>query len=77
MAREETLNSFVFNFASTASQLQRRLVYDLVGLPPVWPPYIIKQVVCRTGDTSGVTCYHRLTSRLVYDLVSLPPVWPQ
>jgi len=34
VAREETLNSFVFNFASTASQLQRRLVYDLVGLPP-------------------------------------------
>lgn len=34
-AQAETLNSFVFNFASTASQLQRRLVYELIGLPPV------------------------------------------
>ena len=34
-AQAETLNSFVFNFASTSSQLQRRLVYALVGLPPV------------------------------------------
>ncbi|EFJ50946.1 hypothetical protein VOLCADRAFT_103741 [Volvox carteri f. nagariensis] len=32
-AKAETLNSFVFNFASTASQLQRILVYELLGLP--------------------------------------------
>lgn len=33
VAQEETVNSFVFNFASTTSQLQRRLVYDVIGLP--------------------------------------------
>ncbi|KXZ52708.1 hypothetical protein GPECTOR_8g103 [Gonium pectorale] len=32
-AKAETLNSFAFNFASTSSQLQRILVYDLLGLP--------------------------------------------
>lgn len=32
-AKQETLNSFVFNFASPASQLQRILAYDLLGLP--------------------------------------------
>ena len=35
LAKAQTINSFVFNFASTGSQLQRRLVYDLVGLPEV------------------------------------------
>ena len=34
-AKQETLNSFVFNFASPASQLQRILAYDLLGLPQV------------------------------------------
>ncbi|GFR43895.1 hypothetical protein Agub_g5025, partial [Astrephomene gubernaculifera] len=32
-AQAETLNSFAFNFASSAAQLQRILVYDLLGLP--------------------------------------------
>ncbi|PNH03840.1 hypothetical protein TSOC_010067 [Tetrabaena socialis] len=32
-AKSETLNSFAFNFASNANQLQRILVYDLLGLP--------------------------------------------
>ncbi|GLC43089.1 hypothetical protein PLESTB_000864300 [Pleodorina starrii] len=32
-AKAETLNSFAFNFASTANQMQRILVYDLIGLP--------------------------------------------
>ena len=31
----QTINSFVFNFASSSAQLQRRLVYSLVGLPQV------------------------------------------
>jgi predicted Zn-dependent peptidase len=34
-AKAGLLNSFVFNFASTYSQLQRTLVYQLLGLPPV------------------------------------------
>lgn len=32
-AKAQTLNSFVFNFASTNTQLQRILVYSLLGLP--------------------------------------------
>ena len=32
-AKAQTLNSFVFNFASTNTQLQRILVYALLGLP--------------------------------------------
>ncbi|KAG2498991.1 hypothetical protein HYH03_003177 [Edaphochlamys debaryana] len=32
-AKAETLNSFAFNFSSTPYQLQRILVYDLLGLP--------------------------------------------
>lgn len=32
-AKAGLLNSFVFNFASSASQLQRVLVYRLLGLP--------------------------------------------
>lgn len=32
-AKAQTLNSFVFNFASTTTQLQRILVYSLLGLP--------------------------------------------
>lgn len=34
-ARAGLLNSFVFNFASSYSQLQRTLVYQLLGLPQV------------------------------------------
>jgi hypothetical protein len=34
-AKSGLLNSFVFNFASSYSQLQRTLVYQLLGLPPV------------------------------------------
>eukprot|EP00882_Tetradesmus_deserticola_P023743 GHRQ01025853.1.p1 GENE.GHRQ01025853.1~~GHRQ01025853.1.p1 ORF type:complete len:298 (+),score=135.34 GHRQ01025853.1:189-1082(+) len=34
-AKAGLLNSFVFNFASTYSQLQRTLVFQLLGLPPV------------------------------------------
>ena len=32
-AKAQTLNSFVFNFASTTTQLQRVLIYSLLGLP--------------------------------------------
>lgn len=32
-AKMQTLNSFVFNFASTTTQLQRILIYSLLGLP--------------------------------------------
>ena len=32
-AKAQTLNSFVFNFASTSTQLQRILIYSLLGLP--------------------------------------------
>ena len=32
-AKAQTLNSFVFNFASTTTQLQRILIYSLLGLP--------------------------------------------
>lgn len=32
-AKAQTLNSFVFNFASTTTQLQRALIYSLLGLP--------------------------------------------
>ena len=34
-AQSETLNSFVFNFASTNAQMQRVLIYALLGLPDV------------------------------------------
>lgn len=34
-AKAGLLNSFVFNFASSYSQLQRTLVYQLLGLPQV------------------------------------------
>ena len=37
LAKAQTINSFVFNFASSSAQLQRRLVYSLVGLPQVRP----------------------------------------
>ncbi|CAD7694958.1 unnamed protein product, partial [Ostreobium quekettii] len=32
-AKSEAVNSFVFNFASTGAQLNRALVYDVMGLP--------------------------------------------
>ena len=32
-AREESANSFVFNFVSKGAQLQRAAVFDLLGLP--------------------------------------------
>ncbi|KAL6762438.1 Metalloenzyme, LuxS/M16 peptidase-like protein [Haematococcus lacustris] len=32
-AKDQTLNAFVFNFASVSAQLQRTLVYDLLELP--------------------------------------------
>ena len=32
-AKAQTLNSFVFNFANTNTQLQRILIYTLLGLP--------------------------------------------
>ena len=32
-AKAQTLNSFVFNFASTNTQLQRVLIYSLLNLP--------------------------------------------
>ena len=32
-AKAQTLNSFVFNFANTNTQLQRILIYSLLGLP--------------------------------------------
>jgi hypothetical protein len=35
LAKAQTINSFVFNFANSTAQLQRRLVYSLIGLPPV------------------------------------------
>lgn len=31
--KQERLNSFVFTYASKAAQLQRKVLYDLVGLP--------------------------------------------
>ena len=31
--KQERLNSFVFQFASKASQLQRKVIYDIIGLP--------------------------------------------
>lgn len=34
-AKAETLNSFVFNFASTSSQLLQSLGCELLGLPQV------------------------------------------
>jgi predicted Zn-dependent peptidase len=34
-AKSGLLNSFVFNFASSSSQLQRTLFYQLLGLPSV------------------------------------------
>lgn len=34
-AKARTLNSFVFNFASTEAQLQRVVGFSLLGLPQV------------------------------------------
>ncbi len=34
-AKAETLNSFIFNFASTNAQMQRTVIYALLGLPEV------------------------------------------
>lgn len=32
-SKEQALNSFVFNFASPAAQLQRMVGYELLGIP--------------------------------------------
>ena len=37
-AKAQTMNSFVFNFASSGAQLQRRLIYTLLGVPKVGLP---------------------------------------
>lgn len=37
-AKAQTMNSFVFNFASSGAQLQRRLIYTLLGVPKVGMP---------------------------------------
>ena len=39
-AKSETLNSFVFNFASTNAQMQRVAAYALLGIPEVTPDLI-------------------------------------
>lgn len=41
-AKNEVLNSFVFNFSSKSQQLQRCLVYELLGLPQVGAPDIVR-----------------------------------
>ena len=38
-AKAQTMNSFVFNFASSGAQLQRRLIYTLLGVPKVGCPW--------------------------------------
>ena len=38
MAKEQTLNGFVFNFASTDKQLARACIYALLGIPQVTCP---------------------------------------
>ncbi len=35
LAKSEMLNSFVFNFASTNTQMQRVAAYALLGIPEV------------------------------------------
>ena len=35
MAKEQTLNGFVFNFASTEKQLARACIYALLDIPQV------------------------------------------
>ena len=37
LAKSEMLNSFVFNFASTNTQMQRVAAYALLGIPEVCP----------------------------------------
>ncbi len=39
-AKAETLNSFIFNFASTNAQMQRTVIYALLGLPEVRALYM-------------------------------------
>ena len=64
-AQAETLNSFVFNFASTSSQLQRRLVYALVGLPPVrFPLPASHPRCCCTAHAAPLQLPRRCTRQL-------------
>jgi hypothetical protein len=52
-AKSGLLNSFVFNFASCYSQLQRTLVYQLLGLPPVSMNAVQRGSTVTVGRSKG------------------------
>ena len=63
-AKSETLNSFVFNFASTNAQMQRVAAYALLGIPevtwdliPLLAPWLL---LSKTTRASGCMSYSRL-----------------
>ena len=45
LAKSEMLNSFVFNFASTNTQMQRVAAYALLGIPEVTLMHDIRQLL--------------------------------
>lgn len=61
-AKATTLNSFVFNFSSSAAQLQRIISYDLLGVP---------QVVWGGQDVACVWVCHARSLGL-----RMPRTWP-
>jgi hypothetical protein len=59
-AKANLLNSFVFNFSSSYSQLQRSLVYQLLGLPEVmvWAAQCCTVSGCANGHVLRATGVH-------------------
>jgi hypothetical protein len=81
MAAGETLNSFVFNFASRGAQLQRKLVCVDIVRPQRLPQYSAGCVLQIVPMLQHVPCWAVLHDDLelvtcamqVYDLLGLPP----
>lgn len=55
-AKAETLNSFVFNFASTSSQLLQSLGCELLGLPQVCLLHICRTFFRQSVELDCVLC---------------------
>jgi len=56
LAKSETLNSFVFNFASTSAQMQRVAAYTLLGIPEVIGRPITLAAACKTDRYIWFLC---------------------
>ena len=67
-AKSETLNSFVFNFASTNAQMQRVAAYALLGIPevtwgliPLLAPCLLLNKTTRASSFGGHVCLLQTT----------------